>query len=202
MFTSCEELIFDVLIFHLSAVGSDNYPDVSCLEADDSDDNRSSGDYQTCDVSDFYISDMIVASFPFNGNEFEDASETNCFTNYTHPEPNLLFDVAEQYMVLPLLEDSIRSSTSNDEKSDEQAMMDPNNSSLYFAINQIRSCDQDHEAAVNSSDSDPAECFDPQMFIKNLPELSDVVSNFQSNALPKEISKRKLITLVLDLDGK
>ncbi|PON84949.1 Dullard phosphatase domain [Trema orientale] len=180
------------------AVGSDKHPDVSWLEADDSDDNRSSCDYQTCDVSDFYISDMIIASFPFNGDAFDDTSETNCFTNYTHPEPNVLFDVAEQYMVLPLLEDSIRSSSTNDEKSHEQATMDPNNSSLYLAINQIRSCDQ--ESAVNSSDSDQAECFDPQMFIKNLPELSDVVSNFQSNALPKELSKRRLITLVLDLD--
>lgn len=190
-----------MLIFHLSAVGSDKYPDMSWLEAEDSDDNRSSGDYQPCDVSDFYISDMIVASFPFNGNAFDDTSETNCFTNYKHPEPNVLFDVSEEYMVLPLLEDSIRSSNTSEEKSHEQEVTDPDNSSLYLAINQIRSCDQE-ESAVNSSDSDQAECFDPQMFIKNLPELSDVVSNFQSNALPKETSNRKLITLVLDLDGK
>ncbi|PON75548.1 HAD-like domain containing protein, partial [Parasponia andersonii] len=32
------------------------------------------------------------------------------------------------------------------------------------------------------------------------PEFSDVVSNFQSNALPKELSRRKLITLLRDLD--
>ncbi|XP_062094675.1 phosphatase PSR1 isoform X2 [Humulus lupulus] len=180
------------------AVCSDKYPDISWLEADESDDNRSSGDYQYCDVSEFYISDMIVSDFTFGGTAFDDTSESNCFANYEHPEPNMLLGVAEQFCVLPLLEDSIRSSSASDEKSDEQAMMDPNDSSLYLAINQIRSCDQ--ESAVNSSDSDQAECFDPQMFIKNLPELSDVVSNFQSNSLPKETSRRKLITLVLDLD--
>lgn len=142
---------------------------------------------------------MIVASFPFNGNAFDDTSETNCFSNYKHSEPNVLFDVSEKYMVLPLLEDSIRSSNSNDEKSCEQEIVDPNNSGLFLAIEQVRPCDQD--TAVNSSDSDQAECFDPQLFIRNLPELSDVVSNFQRNELPEDIPKRKLITLVLDLDG-
>ncbi|XP_010100996.2 CTD small phosphatase-like protein 2 isoform X1 [Morus notabilis] len=180
------------------AVGSEKYPSTSWSGADDSDENRSSDDYQSCDVSDFYISDMIVTSFPFNGNAFDDTSETNCFSNYKHSEPNVLFDVSEKYMVLPLLEDSIRSSNCNDEKSCEQAIVDPNNSGLFLAIEQIRPCDQD--TAVNSSDSDQAECFDPQLFIRNLPELSDVVSNFQRNELPEDIPKRKLITLVLDLD--
>ncbi|KAM6552248.1 hypothetical protein CsatB_002056 [Cannabis sativa] len=181
-----------------AAVCSDSYPDISWLEADESDDNRSSGDLQYCDVSEFYISDMIVSDFTFDATAFDNTSEANCFTSYEHPEPNMLFGVAEQFCVLPLLEESIRSSSANDEKSDEQAMMGPNDSSLYLAINQIRPCDQ--ESAVNSFDSDQAECFDPQIFIKNLPELSDVVSNFQSNSLPKETSRRKLITLVLDLD--
>ncbi|KAF4357403.1 hypothetical protein G4B88_009722 [Cannabis sativa] len=155
-----------------AAVCSDSYPDISWLEADESDDNRSSGDLQYCDVSEFYISDMIVSDFTFDATAFDNTSEANCFTSYEHPEPNMLFGVAEQFCVLPLLEESIRSSSANDEKSDEQAMMGPNDSSLYLAINQIRPCDQ--ESAVNSFDSDQAECFDPQIFIKNLPELSDV----------------------------
>lgn len=180
------------------AVGSDKYSDTCLLGPDDSIEIRSKDDYQTCDVSDFYISDMIVTSFPFNGDAFVDTSEMDCFSNYRHSEPNVLFDVSEKYMVLPLLEDSIRSSTANDEKSCEQATVDPNNSGLYLAIEQMRPCNQD--TAVNSSDSDQAECFDPQLFIRNLPELSDVVSNFQTNALPKEIPKRRSITLVLDLD--
>lgn len=144
---------------------------------------------------------MIVANFPFNGNVFDDdTSENNFFPDYKCAEPNMLFDMAEQYMVLPFLEDTIRSSNTNDHKSFEKAMMDPNNFGLYPAIDQMRSCNQD--SVVNSSDSDQAECFDPQLFIRNLPELSDVVSNFQPNALPEETPKGKPITLVLDLDGK
>ncbi|XP_015876363.1 uncharacterized protein LOC107413024 [Ziziphus jujuba] len=181
-----------------NAVGSDNYPDMSWLGADDCDDNRSTRDCQTCDISDFYISDMIVGNFPFNGNVFDDTSESNCFASYKSAEPNMLFDMAEQYMLLPFLEETFRSSSTDDDKSCEKAMMDPNNSALYPAIEQMRSCNQD--SVVNSSDSDQAECFDPQLFIKNLPELSDVVSNFQTNSLPEETTKGKRITLVLDLD--
>ena len=55
---------------------------------------------------------------------------------------------------------------------------------------------------MNSCDSDQSECFDPQSFIRNLPELSDVVSNIQANEFPTDMSKKKLVTLVLDLDGK
>lgn len=143
---------------------------------------------------------MIVANFPFNGDVFEDdTSENNCFTSYKCAEPNMLFDVAEEYMVLPFLEDTIKNSNANDPKSCEKAVIDPNNSGLYPAMDQMRSC---NDSVVNSSDSDQAECFDPQLFIRNLPELSDVVSNFQTNVLPDETPKRKPITLVLDLDGK
>ncbi|KAL5577131.1 hypothetical protein UlMin_018830 [Ulmus minor] len=180
-----------------NTVGSD-YPDMSWFGADDSDDNRSSSDYQPCDISDFYISDMIVSSFPFNGNAFDETSETNCFPDYKCSEPNLLFDVDEQYMVLPSLEDFVRSSDAHDDKSCEQAAMDPNDSGLYLVIDQVRPCNQ--ESAVNSSDSDQVDGFDPQSFIRNLPELSDVVSNFQPNGPPEETHKKKSITLVLDLD--
>lgn len=173
---------------------------MSWLVAESIDETRSFGDYPTCDVSDFYISDMIVTSFPFNGDAFNDAIETNCFTTYKHSEPSMILDVAEQYMVLPLLEDSIRNSSSSDDKQCEQVISNSDNSSLYLAIHQMRSCDQ--ETAVNSCDSDQSECFDPQSFIRNLPELSDVVSNFQANEFPKDMSKKKLVTLVLDLDGK
>lgn len=179
------------------------YPNFSGLGAGDSDDNRSSCDNQRCDVSDFYISDMIISSLPFSGNAFaDDICETNCFPDYKCAEPNILFDVSEQYMVLPFLEDTVRNSNSNiiDEKLCQEAVMDTDQAGLYLEIGQVRPCQQ--ETVVNSSDSDQAECFDPQLFIKNLPELSDVVSNFQPNILPEEASKRKSITLVLDLDGK
>ncbi|KAL0011543.1 hypothetical protein SO802_006651 [Lithocarpus litseifolius] len=178
--------------------GNNNDPDMSRLGADDSDDNRSSSDYQTCDVSDFYISDMIVASLPVNENAFDgDIGDANFFPNYDYAEPSMLFDVAEQYIMLPFLEETVKMSDINDAQSGEEALKDSDNSSLYLAIDQMRSCNQEFDV---NSDSDQAECFDPQVFIKNLPELSDVVSNFQATILPKETQNSKAVTLVLDLD--
>lgn len=170
------------------------------LGANESDDNISSSDYQSCDVSDFYISDMIVTSLPYNGNVFDDDhSEANCFLDYKCSGPSLLFDVAEQYMMLPFLEDTVKTSNINHAKSCEEAMLGSDDTSLYLAIDQMRSCNQEFDA---NSDADQGECFDPQVFIKNLPELSDVVSNFQPTILPEETQNRKHVTLVLDLDGK
>uniref|UniRef100_A0A6N2M7P4 Uncharacterized protein n=1 Tax=Salix viminalis TaxID=40686 RepID=A0A6N2M7P4_SALVM len=73
-------------------------------------------------------------------------------------------------------------SYSDDMKSCEEAMIDSDNSSLHLASNHIRSCDQESDLNI---DSDQAEDFD-QFIIKNLPELSDVVSNFQPSIHPKE----------------
>lgn len=146
---------------------------------------------------------MIISSLPFSGDAFaDDICETNCFPDYKYAEPNILFDVSEQYMLLPFLEDTVRNSNSNnlDDKLYQEAVMDTDRAGLYLEIGQMRPCLQD--TVINSSDSDQAECFDPQLFMKNLPELSDVVSNFQTNLLPEEASKRKSVTLVLDLDGK
>lgn len=170
------------------------------LGANKSDDNRSSCDYETCDVSDFYVSDMIVATLPFNGSSFEDdIVDANCFTDYKSAEPNLFFDVAEQYMMLPFLEDTVKNSDINDSKLCQEDMIGSDTTSLYVAIDQLRSCNPEFDV---NPDSDQAECFDPQVFIKNFPELSDVVSNFQPSILPKETQNRKPVTLVLDLDGK
>ncbi|XP_059438021.1 uncharacterized protein LOC132170892 isoform X3 [Corylus avellana] len=178
--------------------GNNKDPDMPGLGADESDDNRSSSDYQSCDVSDFYISDMIVASLPYHGNAFDDDNGgANCFPDYKCAEPSLLFDVTEQYMMLPFLEDTVKTSDINRAKSCEEAMLGSDNTSLYLAIDQMRPCNQEFDA---NSDSDQGECFDPQVFIKNLPELSDVVSNFQPAILPEETQNRKHVTLVLDLD--
>lgn len=180
------------LLFYF-ALGNIKDPDMPGLGADDSDDNRSSSDYQTCDVSDFYISDMIVASFPFCANTFDDdINVVNSFPDYKYAEQSLLFDVSEQYMTLPFLEDTVKISDMNDAQSHEEAMMVSNNSSLSVAIDEMRCCNLEIDVSTDS---------DPQMFIKNFPELSDVVSNFQPTILPKDTQNRKPVTLVLDLDG-
>ncbi|KAK8629264.1 hypothetical protein V6N13_078111 [Hibiscus sabdariffa] len=112
-------------------------------------------------------------------------------------EPSMLFDVAEQYMILPFLEDTVNTNDINDVQLHEESMVAQDNTGLCLAIDEMRSCIQ--ESDVNS-DSDQADDFDPQSFIKNLPELSDVVSSFRPDNVPTEAWKRKPITLVLDLD--
>ncbi|OMO93911.1 NLI interacting factor [Corchorus capsularis] len=177
--------------------GSNDGPEVPTLGADDSDDNKSSLGSQTCNVSDFFISDMIIASIPFDGNAAdENISGANSFPDFKCSEPSMLFDVAEQYMILPFLEDTVKANEMNGVNMHEEAMMTQDNPGLYLAIDQMRSCIQ--ESDVNS-DSDQADDFDPQSFIQNLPELSDV-SSFRPAMAPKEAWKRKPITLVLDLD--
>ncbi|KAB5574405.1 hypothetical protein DKX38_001599 [Salix brachista] len=155
-----------------------------------------SGSSDDLNVPDFLISDMIIASLPFDGrtvvNEFTDANPS---PDYKGAGPSM-FDLAEECMILPFLEETTKVSYSDDMKSCEEAMIDSGNSSLHLAINQIRSCDQESDLNI---DSDQAEDFD-QFVIKNLPELSDVVSNFQPSIHPKESCRRKSITLVLDLD--
>ncbi|GLT52571.1 hypothetical protein SLA2020_259040 [Shorea laevis] len=137
--------------------GTDDCPEMASLGADESDDNKSSTDNQTCNVSDFFISDMIIASIPYGGNAVDDnIIGTSSFPDFKYSEP-----------------------------------------SLYLAIDRMRSCNEEFDI---NSDLDQAEEFDPQSFIKNVSELSDVVSNFRPSMVPKETQKRKSVTLVLDLD--
>ncbi|XP_028060823.1 CTD small phosphatase-like protein 2 [Camellia sinensis] len=134
--------------------GSNEDLDPSILGADDSDDNsKSSSEYQTCIVSNFYISDMIVAGLPIEGNSiYDDITEASCLIDYKFDVPSTFFDVAKEYMIQPFLEDTM-------------------------------------------------ECFDPHMFIRNLPDLPDVVPNFHPTTLLNETQKMQSTTLVLDLDA-
>ena len=198
-----KRLFLICLPFSHFTAGSYNEPYLAQLIGDDSDDNsRSSSDYQTCNVSDFYISDMIVADLPIDGNSmFDDITGINPFPDYKCGEPSMLFDVAEQCMILPFLEDTREARNIYSPTSCEEAMVGSDNSSLYLAIHQMRSCNQESDI-YPCSDQDQAECFDPHLFIRNLPDLSDVVANSRPTILPKETRKKKSITLVLDLDGK
>ncbi|XP_052477902.1 uncharacterized protein LOC105776853 isoform X2 [Gossypium raimondii] len=178
--------------------GNSDSPEVSALGTDDSDDNKSSFGSQTCNVSDFFISDMIIASIPFDGNAVDDnISGTDAFPDFKCSEPSMLFDVAEQYMILPFLEDTVKVNEINYVNLHEEAMMAQDNTGIHLAIGQMRSCVEDSDV---NSDSDKADDFDPQSFIKSLPELSDVVSSFRPAATAMEARRRKPITLVLDLD--
>ena len=178
--------------------GSRLDPDIPGMETDEGMiNNRSSHDSQTCDISDFFISDMIVTNLPLSGND--DIGDISYFHDYKYTQSTLLSDVADQYMLLPFLEDTVKFSNSDDAKFSEESSTGFGNSSLYRVVDQRNNLSLEFNV---SSDSDQTECFDPQLFIKNLPELSDVITNFQPSMLPNENRKRKAVTLVLDLDGK
>lgn len=154
--------------------------------ASSGDEDRNSCEYQSCNVSDFFISDMSVSSPPIERSSSSyGITEATCLPDYGCDESNIFFD--DDYMILPFLEDSI--DTCNKEEDDSRNSLEPvmvsEESSLYLAIHQLRSCNQEIEVN-NYPEWDPAECLDPQMFVKNLPDLSEV--------------ERKTVTLALDLD--
>lgn len=181
------------------SVRSNGDPDVPHLTPDESDD----GDYQTYNVSDFFISDMGVTGLSFDGNiGFYDVSEAKPCLDYNCSDSDMMFDMAERYMILPFLEETVETSNTHDGESCEEAMMNSDDACLYLSVHQMNSCDQEPDINSNSVESDEVDCFDPHLFIKNFPDLSDVVPSFWPRLLPKETWKRKAITLVLDLDGK
>ncbi|CAN0910931.1 CTD small phosphatase-like protein 2 [Linum grandiflorum] len=148
-------------------------------------------DYRTCKISDFSISNMITSCLPFDGNAMD--LEIESFPGYRWVEPSMFFDhVAQECLLLPFLEDITKSTDSNDTKSGVESTGDDS------AFTQLSTNNQDSDPI---SDSDQVDNFDPQLFIRNLPELSEVVSNFQpSTTFTKDSQRRKSVTLVLDLD--
>lgn len=171
-------------------------------ESDDS--SRGSCEYQSCNVSDFYISDMSFSGVPYvsglqmDGNScYDNIIETTSLPDYQCDEPSLFLD--EEYMILPLLEDTMETSNGHDSGLCAEPMIDSDESNLYLAIHQLRSYNQETDANAYP-DWDQAECFDPHMFLRNLPDLTEVAPNFRPNFLPQETRRKKSITLVLDLD--
>ncbi|CAK9168003.1 unnamed protein product, partial [Ilex paraguariensis] len=180
---------------------SDKHIDVPQLvEDNDADSGGSSCEYQACNVSEFNISDMILSGLPIEDNSIYDyIPDTACLPDYKCDEPSMFFNVAEECMMLPFLEDTTETSNGHDNETREESIIKSDDSSLYLAIHQLRSCNQDSDVNF-CTDSDEAEFFDPHMFIRNLPDLPDVSPSFRPTLLPKETRKVKSVTLVLDLD--
>ncbi|CAL0306496.1 unnamed protein product [Lupinus luteus] len=171
-------------------IGDTDMPELS---ADESDDGRSICGFQTFDLSDFFISDMIMTSLPFDGDYFDDDyfEIINYLSDYKSYEP-AVFDVPYPNMVLPALEDDVNVGSTKDSIPCEESVMVQENDSLYSALCQTKRC--------CNQDSGKTECFDPQLFLKNFPELSDVESTDLPTQIPKQSQGRKSVTLVLDLD--
>ncbi|XP_057750491.1 uncharacterized protein LOC130968974 [Arachis stenosperma] len=169
---------------------------MSAVRDDESDDKRIICGYETLDVSDFSISDMIITSLPLDRDSFDhDICEINSLSDYRSSEPPML-DASDQYMILPALEDDIKIGSTSD-VSYKESITVQENASLYSALCQIRSCNQDSDV---KDYLDKTEWFDPQLFIKNLPELSDAESNDLPTQIPRSSQRRKSVTLALDLD--
>lgn len=169
---------------------------------DDDNGSRSSSDDQTCNISDFHISDMVVAGLPFDGTEeFNGIIGVDPFPNHECLDHDMIFDMSGRYMILPFLEETAEISNSHVGDSCELGMMNSNDAGLYLAIQQMGPCDQEPEAICHSFDpTDAVDDSDLNMYIRNVADLSDVVPALSPALLPKETRKRKPVTLVLDLD--
>ncbi|KAF9587884.1 hypothetical protein IFM89_006138 [Coptis chinensis] len=172
-------------------------------KADNDDENgrHSPCDYQTCNITDFNISDMTVTGLPFDGTEeFNDIIEAVPFPNFECLGQDTIFDMTGRYMILPFLEETVEISSTHDGESCELAMMNSDDTCFYLAIQQMNTCGQEPDVNSNYFDSDEVDGSDSLMFIRNVTDLSDVVPALGPMLLPKETRKRKLVTLVLDLD--
>lgn len=172
---------------------------VTILENDESD--NSSG-YQSCNIEDFHISDMSLAGLPIEGNiRFDDMIKNSIFPD-VYAEPNLMFDMSGRCMMLPSFEETEMSNTHCGELC-EQLLVNSDESWFQLVSHQANPpVNGDHDVNPSLFDSDEADCFDPHSFIRNFPDSLDVEPNSLPTLLPEEESKRKRITLVLDLDGK
>ncbi|KAI4312285.1 hypothetical protein MLD38_037110 [Melastoma candidum] len=137
--------------------------------------NKSSCDYQTRRTSDFYISDVIIASIPPHGDAICKESDNN-----DDDDTNEMKSV------------DYRSNESDDADTTGKEC-----SSSYLPLDEIISGTSESQCNSEIEDTDR---FDPQWFIRTLRDLSIEVTSSQSDPLRSSEEKRKSVTLVLDLD--
>lgn len=185
---------------HGNAVRDDEQRELPYLIANDKDEgNYHESEFQSANFWDLYASEKVAAS-PFNGDlGFSDVVNTT-FPDFECMQPDLIFDKQDGYVIVPFFEKTVETTTIHDQDPIEDAAPSSDGSCLYLAIHQLKSSDQETELSYNLEE---AECFDPQLFFKNLPDLSDpseVPSSIYPAFLPEEFGRKKSITLVLDLD--
>ncbi|KAJ7570851.1 hypothetical protein O6H91_01G136500 [Diphasiastrum complanatum] len=88
--------------------------------------------------------------------------------------------------------------------SEEEEMLDTDPASLFLSIQHAKPlhCEDSEgcKEAGEPEDNDEHNDFDPYLFIKHLPDLSEVVSTSRPSLLPRQTRRCPPITLVLDLD--
>ncbi|KAK6133567.1 hypothetical protein DH2020_032696 [Rehmannia glutinosa] len=174
--------------------------DMPQLDSEDSDDGScSSCEFQACNVSDFHICDMIFSGPLIGSNSvLDNKADTMFLPDQKCEESSLLCDMNEEYMVLSFLENTLNTEYDHDCRPSEETIVDADNSSLYMTIHKLRS--YNHVSHVDTYPDPEYECFDPQMYIRNLPDQLDMAFNLLPNSMPNEKQITKQITLVLDLD--
>ncbi|XP_057980966.1 uncharacterized protein LOC131166435 isoform X3 [Malania oleifera] len=117
---------------------------------------------------------------------------------YADAEPSMMIDMAERCMMLPSLEETVETVNTHYSGSCGEFLMNSDDSWFYLLSHQSKPCDQELDVNASAIDSDEVDCFDPQLFIRNFPDLSEG-PNWLPALSPRE-TKKKQITLVLDLD--
>uniref|UniRef100_A0A7N0RF91 FCP1 homology domain-containing protein n=2 Tax=Kalanchoe fedtschenkoi TaxID=63787 RepID=A0A7N0RF91_KALFE len=153
------------------------WADFTAKSTTDDSDNSSSDqaqDPQTCNISDYLISDMIVTELSFEEATSGDPAVYNCVNT------SLLFD-----MICDAVEPSSSESTKSSHEGDKPC--------LYVSMDQLRSCSLESETSPYLN-YDEERCASPQWNLANFPE------SISSCDVQKTAQKRKSVTLVLDLD--
>ncbi|GER42753.1 CTD small phosphatase-like protein [Striga asiatica] len=127
-FTSNMETIFSPILESIcNNEGSENLY-VPQLDNEDSDDSsKNSCKYnQACNVTDFYISDMIFSASPIGSNsDFSSGTKSFFLPDYQFDEESslLCYDLTEDHMVLPFLEDTFDTRLDNGDTSSKEPQM-------------------------------------------------------------------------------
>lgn len=200
---TCSDTIFSPILesididgdSFLKYFGGDHNFSVPQLEAEDSDDSsKGSREYYDCSISDFFISDMAFSTIPLLSDPvYDDSTDVRFFPDIEEPITSFKMDEGEipkSYCCSDMDNGHVYGN-----RRCEYATVSCD-SSLYMSTHHLRSCNQESEPNSHA-EADMADCFDPQMFIRNMPELPDLASDMQPRLLPKN---SKSVTLVLDLD--
>ncbi|KAH9315225.1 hypothetical protein KI387_023852, partial [Taxus chinensis] len=111
--------------------------------------------------------------------------------------------VNQNHIEWPFVDESTLLVHRHDSESVEEGLLNSVGASVFLAMQQNKSLECNDETNQESrvpDEDEEMEDFDPYLFIKNLPHLSEVVSSFRPMLLPKQTRRCPPITLVLDLD--
>lgn len=156
--------------------------------------------FQMPDVLDSYVYDVYRASFPSDGVTVFDDSQSYCLSDILLTETNLINGHTEGDWDFETLEETIGAANLHFGGLYEEFQQLPGSSFFNFASHQATLFTE--ELHVNSSQigSDRIDNNDQEIFVENFLELSGEANNKLPALISQETSKKKKVTLVLDLD--